>query len=84
MCHNVVELVKSNTKYCCRQPDIVGDNIPAIYFFWKTPSRQPDIVGDNILDVPNFVVIQRGLCRQPDIVGDNFSISSSPLDKIIE
>ena len=26
MCHNVVELVKSNTKYCCRQPDIVGDN----------------------------------------------------------
>ena len=26
VCHNVVELVKSNTKYCCRQPDIVGDN----------------------------------------------------------
>ena len=25
MCHNVVELVKSNTKYCCRQPDIMGD-----------------------------------------------------------
>ena len=26
VCHNVVELVKSNTKYCSRQPDIMGDN----------------------------------------------------------
>ena len=47
MCHNVVELVKSNTKYCCRQPDIVGDkimleSIPFTIFI----RRQPDIVGD--------------------------------------
>ena len=49
MCHNVVELVKSNTKYCCRQPDIVGDNnhLTLLKKFSGPLCRQPDIVGDN-------------------------------------
>ena len=49
MCHNVVELVKSNTKYCCRQPDIVGDHnhLNLLKKFSGPLCRQPDIVGDN-------------------------------------
>ena len=71
MCHNVVELVKSNTKYCCRQPDIVGDNTqPPLKFYKARTCRQPDIVGDN-----NHLTLLKKfsgpLCRQPDIVGDN-------------
>ena len=47
MCHNIVELVKSNTKYCCRQPDIVGDKHRFNKVSAKHKScRQPDIVGD--------------------------------------
>ena len=49
MCHNVVELVKSNTKYCCRQPDIVGDKeMQKVNFLFVVSCRQPDIVGDKL------------------------------------
>ena len=47
MCHNVVELVKSNTKYCCRQPDIMGDKFLVARFLKRINiCRQPDIMGD--------------------------------------
>ena len=51
MCHNVVKLVKSNTKYCCRQPDIVGDN-NTILVFSDCPafSRQPDIEATRVVN----------------------------------
>ena len=73
MCHNIVELVKSNTKYCCRQPDIVGDKfrfsskLKAINLY----CRQPDIVGDK--GFRNGVNTDTIVRRQPDIVGDKFS-----------
>ena len=51
MCHNVVELVKSNTKYCCRQPDIMGDkNHGVISAVRIVVGRQPDIMGDKVFD----------------------------------
>ena len=70
MCHNVVELVKSNTKYCCRQPDIVGDKIHRpLLVKTKNVCRQPDIVGDKfMLSIINPRCEKVG--RQPDIVGD--------------
>ena len=50
MCHNIVELVKRNTKYCCRQPDIMGDKLIATFLVARfLKCRQPDIMGDKIL-----------------------------------
>ena len=73
MCHNVVELVKSNTKYCCRQPDIMGDkklfdNIS----FSISISRQPDIMGDKFLIFCPHAYFYIG--RQPDIMGDKYKL----------
>ena len=75
MCHNVGELVKNNTKYCCKQPDIMGDKMCYVFgvdeiFFVNSPIKWA-------IKGLIYIASTSLSCKQPDIMGDKIPLANS-------